>query len=88
MVFSDEKFFTVEQAHNVQNDRVLYFGSSEAKRKERVVSRTQKLAGVIVWAGVSIKDKNKLVFVKKNGIKINNNYISDILEAEVLPRTE
>ena len=53
VLFSDDKFFSVEQAHNVQNDRVLASESSEANKKGRIVSRTQKPAGVMVLAGVS-----------------------------------
>ena len=33
VLFSDEKFFSFEQAHNVQNDCVLASGSSEANKK-------------------------------------------------------
>ena len=88
VLFSDEKFFSVEQAHNVQNDRVLASGSSEANKKGRIVSRTQKPAGVMVWAGVSFLGKTELIFVE-NGIQTNaNNYVTDILQAVVLPWTK
>ena len=72
VLFSDEKFFSVEQAHNVQNDRVLASGSSEANKKGRIVSRTQKPAGLMVWAGVSFLGKTELILAE-NGIKINAN---------------
>lgn len=82
--FTEEKYFTIEQTHNVRNDRVLAGSISEANRKGRIVSRTQKPAGVMVWAGVSFAGKTNLVFVE-NGIKINdNNYVTDILEAIVI----
>ncbi|XP_066248828.1 uncharacterized protein [Euwallacea similis] len=72
VLFSDEKFFSVEQAHNVQNDRVLSSGSSETNKKGRVVLRTQKPSGIMVWAEVLAKGKTSLVFVE-DGIKINAN---------------
>lgn len=85
IIFSDEKFFSIEQAHNIQNDRVLSPDSSMANKAGRIVSRSQKPAGVMVWAGVSFFGKTELIFVK-NGIKINsNNYISEILEDVVMP---
>ena len=88
VLFSDKKFFSVEQAHNVQNDRVLASGSSEADKKGCIVSRTQNPAGVMVWAGVSFLGIKELYFVK-NGIKINaNNYVTNILQAEVLLWTQ
>ncbi|KOC58614.1 hypothetical protein WH47_06148 [Habropoda laboriosa] len=73
ILFSDEKYFNTEQAYNVQNGRVLSPGSSEANKKGRIVSRTQKPTGVMVWAG-----KTNLIFVE-NGVKINaNNYINTV----------
>ena len=45
-------------------------------------------SGVMVWAGVSTKGKTRLVFMK-NVIKINaKNYVSDVLEAVVIPWAE
>jgi inhibitor of nuclear factor kappa-B kinase subunit alpha len=85
ILFSDEKFFTIEQSHNIQNDRVISPNAAAANRRGRTISRCQKPAGVMVWAGVTSNGKTPLVFVE-NGIKINaNNYINDILEAVVLP---
>lgn len=85
ILFSDEKFFNIEQAHNIQNDRVLVPSSSVANRRGRSISRTQKPAGLMVWAGVSTTGKTPLVFVQK-GVKINaDNYLQDILQAVVLP---
>ncbi|XP_065662937.1 uncharacterized protein LOC136085549 [Hydra vulgaris] len=72
----------------VQNDRALASRSSEANKKGRIISRTQKPAGVMVWAGVSFLGKTELILVE-NGIKINaNNYVTDILRAVVLPWTQ
>jgi transposase len=85
ILFSDEKFFSVEQVYNVQNDRVLSPDAATANRRGRIIPRAQKPAGVMVWAGVTSDGKTPLIFVE-NGIKINaNNYVNDILEAVVLP---
>ena len=88
VLFSDDKFFSVELAHNVQNDRLLASGSFEANKKGRIVSRTQKPAGVMVLAGESFLGKTELIFVE-NGIKINaNNFVTEILQSIVLPWTQ
>ena len=85
VLFSDEKFFSIEQAHNVQNDRILAPNSSAANKTGRIVTRTQKPAGVMIWAGVSFSGKTDLIFVEQ-GIKINaQNYVSDILQSVVMP---
>lgn len=85
MVFTDEKLFTIEQAHNVQNDRVLSPNSDEADSRGRTVSHSQKPSSVMVWAGVSCSGRTPLIFIEK-GVKINsNNYITDILNAHMLP---
>lgn len=85
ILFSDEKFFNIEQAYNVQNDRVISPNASAANREGRTVVRNQKPAGVMVWAGVTANGKTPLIFVE-SGIKINaKNYVKDILNAVVLP---
>lgn len=83
VVFTDEKIFTVEQAFNRQNDRILAAGVAEASENVRNVRRTQKPASVMVWAGVSARGKTQLVFVPE-GVKINaQNYEEHILEPVV-----
>lgn len=82
LVFSDEKKFDVEQCVNHQNDRVW---SKDGSEKVRRVSRRQNPASVMVWAAVTATGRSPLVFVP-SGVKLNSErYISDILEAELLP---
>ncbi|XP_054713697.1 uncharacterized protein LOC129223154 [Uloborus diversus] len=82
ILFTDEKLFTVEQAHNHQNDRIW---SVEAPRTSAVVEHRQNPASVMVWGGICASGKTPLVFVDQ-GVKINQEvYRRDILEAVVLP---
>lgn len=81
-LFTDEKLFTVEQAHNRQNDRIW---SANAPGPSSVVEHRQKSKSVMVWAGVCASGKTPLVFVEQ-GVKINKDvYVRDILQAVVLP---
>lgn len=84
IVFTDEKLFTVEQAHNRQNDRIW---SVNAPGTSAVVEHRQYPQSVMVWAGICSTGKTPLVFVDR-GVKINQEvYRRDILEAVVLPWT-
>lgn len=74
ILFSDEKYFTIEEGYNSQNDRIWSADS------ERIVERQMKPKGVMVWAGVGYNAKAPLVFVKA-GIKIDTDvYRRDILK--------
>lgn len=82
IVFSDEKLFTVEQAHNHQNDRSW---CREAPGTSAIVERRQNPKSVMVWAGICASGKTPLIFVDE-GVKINQEvYRRDILEARLLP---
>lgn len=80
IVWSDEKIFTVERAHNRRNDRVLGRKSSDIPYEVKNVHRTMKPASVMVWAAVSETWKSPLIFVEEN-CKINAKvYIETILK--------
>lgn len=82
ILFTDEKLFTVEQAHNHQNDRSW---SAEAPGTSAIVEHRQNPQSVMVWGGICASGKTPLVFVDQ-GVKINQEvYRRDILEAVVLP---
>ena len=70
IIFSDEKLFTVEQALNTHNDRILSSYSSTIPDEYRLVKRVQKPQSVMVWAGISTKGRTPLVFIPP-GVKIN-----------------
>jgi transposase len=82
VLFTDEKLFTVEQAHNRQNDRRWSRGAPP--KAIRVVQRAVKPKSVMVWAGVGHNLKSPLVIVPQ-GVKINADVYLDMLEREVLP---
>lgn len=85
ILFTDEKLFTVEQAFNKQNCRILAQSTEEASKKGRYVSRRGHALSVMVWAGITANGKTPLVFVPK-GVKINaQTYLDDILKKVVEP---
>ena len=70
IIFSDEKLFTIEEATNKQNERILAPMSSSITEKHLYVKRTQKPQSVMVWAGISMgfcpsSGKNKFVNIPK-----------------------
>lgn len=81
-LFTDEKLFTVEQAHNHQNDRIW---SRKAPGTSAIVEHRQNPASVMVWGGICASGKTPLVFVDQ-GVKINKDvYCKEILQDCVLP---
>jgi transposase len=78
ILFSDEKYFLIEEGHNPQNDRI--WSVDKPSDEERVVERQVKPKGVMVWAGVGYNAKAPLIFVTA-GVKINTDvYREEILE--------
>ena len=78
VLFSDEKLFTIEQAFNRQNDRVLSSNTSTIPETLHYVRRTQKPLSVMVWAGISAVGRTPLVFVPQ-GVKINSNTYRELV---------
>ena len=70
VLFSDEKLFTVEEASNRQNDRILSTSASAILEEHKFVQRVQKPSSVMVWGGVSAIGRTSLVFIPM-GVKIN-----------------
>ena len=88
ILWTDEKLFTVEAVHNVQNDRVL--GSSKEALGIEVLShfRQQKPTSEMVWAGVtSDGKKTPLIFIEE-GVKIDTAVYLHLLGEEVKPWVE
>ncbi|GFU18362.1 DDE_3 domain-containing protein [Trichonephila clavipes] len=81
-LFTDEKLFTVQQAHNSLNDRIW---SVDATSTLAIVGHRQYPKSVMVWGRICARGKTSLVFVEE-GVKINEKvYQRDIIEAAVLP---
>lgn len=77
ILFTDEKFFPIEEAFNHQNDRI--WAEEKPSNDERVVQRQMKPKGVMVWMGVGYNAKAPLIFVK-SGLKID----TDLYRREIL----
>lgn len=82
IVFSDEKIFTVERAHNHQNDRIW---STKLPGQSATIERRQRPKYVMVWAGITASGKTPLVFIDL-GVKINQEvYQKTVLEKALVP---
>lgn len=77
ILFSDEKYFSIEEAFNPQNDRI--WSVERPPQAERTVERQMKPKGVMVWAGVGYDAKAPLIFVRA-GVKID----TDVYRTEIL----
>ncbi|KAI6658776.1 MhmaT1 transposase [Oopsacas minuta] len=83
VLYSDEKLFTIEEASNSQNDRILSSTSSTINEELRYVRRVQRPLSVMIWGGVSGLGRTSLIFVPQ-GVKINSTEYNDrILEPVV-----
>lgn len=82
ILFSDEKIFTIEAAHNHQNDRLW---AEKPPLSDRIVTHSLHPASVMVWAGICASGKTPLIFVDP-GVKINKNYyLREILQDVLKP---
>jgi inhibitor of nuclear factor kappa-B kinase subunit alpha len=85
IVFSDEKLFTIEQSFNRQNDRILATGLSEMVENARHVTRTQKPASVMIWAGITAEGRTPLCFIDQ-GVKVDSKvYLEHVLQGVLQP---
>ena len=80
-IFSDKKIFTVNQAYNRRNDRIIVNQGESAT----LVSRTKHPQSVMVL-GVVASDGHKCppIFVPA-GVKVNTEAYLELLESKVLP---
>lgn len=85
ILWSDEKIFTLERAHNSQNYRQLLSPSQKNTRKRRIATKSLFPKGVMVWGGISADGKTPLIFIDKN-VKINDQvYQDEVLKKAVVP---
>ncbi|KAI6653145.1 hypothetical protein LOD99_3981 [Oopsacas minuta] len=78
IIFTDEKIFTIAEATNVQNDRVISTAISEIPDKFRYISRKMKPLSVMICAGVSAVGRTPLIFVPA-GVKISAKTYKDLI---------
>jgi hypothetical protein len=81
VLFTDEKYFVIEQAHNHQNDR--NWSIARPSKAKRAIMRAVKPRGVMVWLGVMFDGRTKLIFVP-SGVKIDGEVYVEMLERKVL----
>ncbi|KAI6655362.1 hypothetical protein LOD99_2197 [Oopsacas minuta] len=82
-LFSDEKLFTIEEATNPQNDRIISSSISSIPEELRYVSRIQKPLSVMVWAGISSIGRTPLIFVPA-GVKIDTRTYRELILEPVI----
>ena len=88
VLWSDEKIFTIEEATNRQNDRILARDLLSIPEHLRFVDRNHFPLSVMIWVGITQNFKTEMVFVPK-GMKINSTtYRQLILETEVKKMSE
>lgn len=80
IVFSDEKFFGVEEKLNSQNTRIYSLAIEDIPEEIRTAQRFQHEQKVMVWCAVSKKGKFPMVFFESNERLNARTYISKILE--------
>ena len=84
ILWSDEKIFTLERAHNAKNDRQLLNPSQKNTRKRRFATKSHFPKGVMVWGAISANGKTPLIFIDKS-VKINAQvYQDEILKKAVV----
>ncbi len=85
VMWSDEKFFTIEAIHNVQNNCVLGRTQDSIPKNHLIAIRRQKPSSIMVWAGImSNRKKTPLVFIEE-GIKVKQHMYKAMLVDKVLP---
>ena len=83
-LFTNEKFFTIEQYHNPQNGRVLVNSSGDADKIGRTALRPSHPQSVMVFAGMAGNSQTDLFFVDK-GVKMDGDYyLDEILKKKVM----
>ena len=89
IIFSDEKWWTVEKAHNRQNDRYLSLSphGDEATKPEkyRIVAKQQRARGVMFLSLVASNGLVSPPIWVEEGVKINSKCYIEILKRSVLP---
>nr|CAD2168833.1 unnamed protein product [Meloidogyne enterolobii] len=79
---SDEKIFTKEAVHNHQNFRIC---TTVSPLSDKLITHSQHLQSVMVWAGICASVKKPLIFVDP-GVKVNKDYcLREILQRVVKP---
>ncbi len=88
ILFTDEKYFYVQEKFNRQNDRIYARSSRDAREKAPPVERGHHPSAVMVWWGVSWEGATAIHFCEP-GVKTTAQIYQDtILEPVVKPLNE
>ena len=79
ILFSDEKYFTVDGIFNRQNDRVYAASRTAADESGGVHLKTKYPAQLMVWLGACHKGLTKPIIFEPNETLTQVNYINDVL---------
>ena len=78
ILFSDEKYFSVDGVYNDQNDRICAINRSEANKNGGVKNKKKFPAKVMVWLGVCSKCLTSLVILDVGSLD-HDKYIKKVL---------
>ncbi len=85
VLFSDEKYFLLNQPLNSQNDRIYVRSGDFKDIEESAVGRPKFPQKVMVWIGCGYGVKSKVIFFHSNRSVNNQSYVQDVLLPEVVP---
>ncbi len=85
IIWSDEKFFNIEAAHNVQNNHVWCKDINNMSDHHKIVLRKRKPKGIMIWAAVASTGEKSPIFTIPVGLKISGALYLDLLQNKVLP---
>lgn len=83
VLFTDEKWFVLNEKTNSQNNRVWAATFEDAVEAVGDVQWDLHPAKVMVWAGISARGRTGLVFFKKGDTVTSKVYQRDVLEGEL-----
>jgi transposase len=84
VLFSDEKWFVLEEKSNRQNDLVWAPSFEAAAEAVGPVEYTQYPSKIMVWAGISVRGRTRLVFFEPKKTVNQQEYQKHVLEGELV----
>lgn len=88
IIFSDEKFFLLQQSHNPQNDRLYAVRTENIPKDKKCIQRFQNVSSFMVWGAISKNGTLPLIFIEK-GVKMNQEYyLNEVLIKNMLPEAQ
>ena len=79
ILFSDEKYFTLNGIFNRQNDTIFAASGDEADEAKVTHEKTKFPGKLMVWLGVCHKGLTKPIIFNKNETLKKENYVENVL---------